>query len=148
MSKPKISIKERAIHAVGYELIAAGICAPILTWIFNKPLASTGALALSLSLFAMLWNMVYNALFDSLTKIERSKWSFKTRLLHGAGFELGIVVVCLPIGMWMLNITILEAFLLEAGFFAFVLPYTMLYNWAFEKIKTSISHVDTTSQNA
>ncbi|MHC8304836.1 PACE efflux transporter [Pseudomonas sp. PB3P13] len=137
MIKQKISIKERILHAVGYELIAAGICAPVLTLIFNKPLASTGALALSLSLFAMLWNAIYNTFFDKWCKAERSAWTFKTRILHGIGFELGIITVCLPIGMWMLDITLLEAFLLEAGFFAFVLPYTIFYNWAFEKVKVA-----------
>lgn len=138
MAKQKISIKERIVHAVGYELIAAGICAPVLTLIFNKPLASTGALALSLSLFAMMWNAVYNTFFDKWCSTERSAWTMKTRVLHGIGFELGIITFCLPIGMWMLNITLLEAFLLEAGFFAFVLPYTIVYNWAFEKIKISL----------
>lgn len=135
MNQPKIGIKERIFHAVGYELIAAGICAPILTWIFNKPLASTSALALSLSLFAMAWNIVYNAIFDRLSTTQRSEWTFKTRLLHGVGFEAGIVAICLPVGMWMLDISIIQAFLLEAGFFAFILPYTIFYNWAFEKVK-------------
>jgi len=37
--------------------------------------------------------------------------------------------------MWMLEITLFEVSLLEVGFFAFVLPYTIFYNWAFEKIK-------------
>lgn len=136
MSIKRASLKERVIHAAGYELLAAGICAPVLSYIFDKPLASTGALALALSMVAMLWNMAYNALVDRWTTTERVKWGLGTRVLHGVGFEAGIVMICLPLGMLVLNISLLEAFMLELGFFAFILPYTIFYNWGFDNIKS------------
>ncbi|WP_413047992.1 chlorhexidine efflux transporter [Pseudomonas phoenicis] len=64
---------------------------------------------------------------------------YRNRILHGIGLEISIVALCLPIGMWTLEITLSEASLLEVGLFAFALPYTNFYNWSFEKIKRLFS---------
>lgn len=135
MSNVQVSLKERVIHAVGFELLAAGIGAPIIAWVFDKPLMHTGALTLSLSLVAMLWNMIYNAVVDKWVGLERINWRVSHRIIHGVGFEVGIIVLCLPLGMYLLGISLMEAFLLEVGFFAFVLPYTVAYNWMFDRLR-------------
>jgi len=135
MTQASVSLKERVIHAIGFELIAVLICAPVLAFVFNKPIGSTGALAIVLSAIAMLWNMAYNALVDKYVKRERASWGLGARFMHGLGFEGGIIVLCLPVAAWILEISLIQALIVEAGFFVFILPYTMLYNWAFDKLK-------------
>jgi len=66
-----VSFTERLVHAVGYEVFAVLLCAPLLSWIMGKSLATAGALAVTLSVIAMLWNMVYNALVDRYVELTR-----------------------------------------------------------------------------
>lgn len=139
MQGKRVSLTERLTHAIGYEIGAVVLSAPVMAWMFDKPMQTTGALALVISLIAMGWNMAYNALVDHLVSRPRSQWSLANRLLHGLGFEGGIIVLCLPVAMWMLNIGLVTAFMLEAGFFVFILPYTVLYNWGFDKLKQQLS---------
>lgn len=49
-----VSFTERLVHAVGYEVFAVLLCAPLLSWIMGKSLATAGALAVTLSVIAML----------------------------------------------------------------------------------------------
>ena len=130
-----VSFTERLVHAVGYEVFAVLLCAPLLSWVMGKSLATAGALAIILSVIAMLWNMVYNALFDRWVQTERIHWKASARFVHGLGFEAGLVVWCLPVAAWMLDISLLQAFMVELGFFVIILPYTVLYNWAFDRAR-------------
>ncbi|WP_085665582.1 multidrug/biocide efflux PACE transporter [Pseudomonas sp. B5(2017)] len=130
-----VSFTERLVHAVGYEVFAVLLCAPLLSWVMGKSLATAGALAVTLSVIAMLWNMVYNALVDRYVRVERIQWKASARFVHGLGFEAGLVVWCLPVAAWMLEISLLQAFMVELGFFVIILPYTVLYNWAFDKAR-------------
>ncbi|QXH44873.1 multidrug/biocide efflux PACE transporter [Pseudomonas xanthosomatis] len=139
MQGNRVSLTERLTHAIGYEIGAVVLSAPVMAWVFDKPMETTGALALVISLIAMGWNMAYNALVDRFVSRPRSQWRFTNRLLHGLGFEGGIIVLCLPVAMWMLDIGLVTAFMLEAGFFVFILPYTVLYNWGFDKLKQQLS---------
>jgi uncharacterized membrane protein len=85
-------------------VFAVLLCAPLLSWIMGKSLATAGALAVTLSVIAMLWNMVYNALVDRYVQTERIHWKASARFVHGLGFEAGLVVWCLPVAAWMLDI--------------------------------------------
>ncbi|MFQ6574231.1 multidrug/biocide efflux PACE transporter [Pseudomonas sp. UM16] len=129
------SFAERIVHAVGFEAIAVLICAPIGAWLLNRSMLEVGTLAVVLSTVAMLWNMLYNSLFDRLWPIERLVRSIKVRALHASGFEIGFVLIGVPIAALMLNLSLVEAFMLEIGFFVFMLPYTMAYNWAYDLLR-------------
>lgn len=37
-----VSFSERLVHAVGYEVFAVLLCAPLLSWIMGKSLATAG----------------------------------------------------------------------------------------------------------
>ncbi|WP_312204398.1 chlorhexidine efflux transporter, partial [Mixta calida] len=60
------SLKERLLHATGFEALAIMIVSPLAAILMNKPLFQMGAVALALSTIAMVWNIIYNALFDRL----------------------------------------------------------------------------------
>jgi uncharacterized membrane protein len=36
---------------------------------------------------------------------------------------------------WMLDISLLQAFMVEIGFFLFFLPYTVIYNWMYDTLR-------------
>ena len=80
----------------------------------------------------MLWNIIYNFGFDRFWPVQRVKRTAKVRALHALGFECGFIVIGVTIVAAVLGVTLLRAFTLEIGFFLFFLPYTMLYNWAYD----------------
>ena len=131
----KVSFTERLVHAIGYEVFAVLLCAPLLSWVMDKSLATAGGLAVTLSLIAMVWNMLYNALVDRWVRTARIHWKAAARFAHGLGFELGLVVWCLPVAAWMLDISLWQALMVELGFFVIILPYTVVYNWAFDQVR-------------
>lgn len=128
------SLPERILHAVGFEAIAIGICAPTAAWLMNKPLFQMGALAITLSTVAMIWNIIYNAGFDKLYPPARKR-GMGLRVAHALVFEGGFILIGLPLAAWMLNVTLLQALMVEIGFFLFFLPYTVAYNWGYDWLR-------------
>ena len=128
------SLKERLYQAAGFEVLAILTVAPLAAWIMEKPLFQMGALAIMLSTVAMLWNMIYNTGFDRIWPPQRKR-GLGLRAIHALGFEGGFIVIGLPIAAWMLKITLLQAFMVEVAFFLFFLPYTMAYNWMWDKLR-------------
>lgn len=136
----KKTVGERIIHALGFELIALLICAPAGAWILDKPLFDMGALAIMLSSIAMIWNIIYNAVFDRLWPAERFKRRLPVRMSHALGFEGGFMLIGLPLAAWMLNMTLWQALTVEIGFFLFFLPYTVAYNWLYDSLRGRVLH--------
>lgn len=135
MQQQNKSFIERIVHAVGFEAIALLVIAPLGAWLLNRSMMQVGALAVMLSTVAMVWNMVYNTAFDRLWPASRVVRDLKVRVLHAVGFETGFILIGVPIAAWMLNITWVQAFILELGFFLFFLPYTMFYNWLYDTLR-------------
>lgn len=134
----KKTIRERICHAVGFELIALIICAPVGAWVLNKSIFDMGALAIMLSSVAMIWNIIYNAMFDRLWPVSRVKRRLPLRICHALGFEGGFILIGLPLAAWMLNMTLWQALMVEIGFFLFFLPYTVVYNWVYDTLRERI----------
>jgi uncharacterized membrane protein len=55
------------------------------------------------------------------------------RITHAIAFEFGMILITLPTLAWYLNITWLEAAMLEAGFLVFILLYTFVFNWLYDR---------------
>ncbi|WJV63342.1 multidrug/biocide efflux PACE transporter [Pectobacteriaceae bacterium CE70] len=129
---------ERMVHAVGFEVVAMLICAPASSILLDRPLFDTGLLSMMLSSVAMIWNVIYNRLFDRLWPVSRIKRRLSIRISHAVGFECGFIVIGLPLAAGMLNITLWQAFLIEMGFFLFFLPYTVTYNWVYDTLRERV----------
>jgi uncharacterized membrane protein len=129
------TLKERFFHAVGFEVLAIALLSPIAAWAMNKPLFQMGALAIMLSTVAMVWNIIYNAGFDRLYPREKVTRGIGLRILHALGFEGGFILIGLPLAAWMLGVSLWQAFLIEVAFFLFFLPYTVVYNWLYDKVR-------------
>lgn len=131
----KKSFAERIFHAIGFEALAVLIFAPTAAWLLNKSMFEMGTLAILLSTTAMVWNIIYNAIFDRLWPVNRVIRTMKVRVCHALGFESGFILIGLPIAAGWLGISLLNAFMLEIGFFLFFLPYTIAYNWLYDTLR-------------
>lgn len=132
---PQKTLKERLFHALLFEFIALAICAPTLAWLMDQPLAHMGVLTLMFSLVATLWNMVYNALFDRVQRRLGFIRTLPVRILHASLFEAGLVIMLVPLAAWWLNVSLLEAFILDIGLLLFFLPYTVVFNWVYDTLR-------------
>lgn len=126
------SITERIFQAIGFELLAILICTPLLAWIMNKPMVDMGVVTIAMAALALAWNVIFNGYFDRVLKrfaIAHNAW---TRVVHALLFEGGLVALGVPLIAWWLDISLLEAFVLDIGVLLFFLPYTYVYHWVYD----------------
>ncbi|QJC56382.1 hypothetical protein HC248_01687 [Polaromonas vacuolata] len=137
------SVKERFFQALGFEALALAICAPLGAWLLDYSLAHMGLLTLMVSLVAMFWNMVFNALFDKSQQKLGFKRTIGARVVHAMLFEAGLVAMVVPLAAWWLNISFWEAFILDIAIVLFFLPYTFCFNWVYDfvRAKTMVNRV-------
>ena len=60
------------------------------------------------------------------------------RITHAVLFELGLIVVLVPLAAWWLSIGLVEAFLLDIGLLLFFLPYTLAFNWTYDTLRARL----------
>lgn len=131
-------LPERIFHALCFEGLATAILAPTTAWLMDRHVLEMGGLTILLATTAMIWNIIYNMLFDRLWPVHRVTRTAKVRLFHAMGFEGGFILMGLTIAAYYLGIMFVEAFILEIGLLLFFLPYTMFYNWAYDVLRARI----------
>ncbi|MBX8589895.1 multidrug/biocide efflux PACE transporter [Pseudomonas cichorii] len=135
---PAKSFKERILHATLFEVCGVIMIAPLLAWVMGHSLGMMGAMTVMISTVAMIWNMIYNTLFDRLRARLGFSMTLGKRALHALGFEGGLILAVVPLAAWWLSISVLEAFLLDIGILLLFLPYTMLFNWAYDLVRERV----------
>ena len=126
---------ERSFHAVSYEVAGILTSTPIIGLISGKAIGESGALATIVAFIAMAWNYLFNLVFDKLQARRGFTKTFRVRLLHGAGFEVGLIVLSVPAISFIFGMSLLHALILEAGMLIYFFPYTIVFNWAYDKIR-------------
>jgi uncharacterized membrane protein len=129
------SFIERVFQAIGFELLAVMLCTPLLAWLMDKPMLEMGAVTIAIGLIALAWNVLFNGLFDRLLKRLALVPSAATRVLHALLFEGGLVAVSVPLIAWWLNVSLMQALILDIGVLLFFLPYTYIYHWGYDVVR-------------
>ncbi|XKE45895.1 PACE efflux transporter [Halomonas organivorans] len=124
------SWKERLTHTLLFEAGGLVMVTPLASEVTGHGLGEIGVLALGLATTAMLWNLVWNRLFDAWVPTRRR--SLRQRFAQAFGFELGLLVTTLPAVAWWLGIGLVEAFWLDLGFMLFFLAYALVFNTLFD----------------
>ncbi len=132
---PRKSLAERVGHALAFEVVALVVCAPLFGWLMGTTVAAMGALTLAISLIAMAWNVVYNTAFDRLQRSLGFGRTLAVRVLHAVVFEFGLILVAVPLAALWLEISLWRALVLDAGLLLFFLPYTLVFNWAYDALR-------------
>lgn len=132
------STKERFFHALGFEILAIALCAPLGTWLLGYSLIHMGWLTLMISLIAMSWNMVFNAAFDRTQRRLGFQRNFTARAIHAILFEIGLTLAVVPLAAHWLGISLWDALVLDFAILVFFLPYTFGFNWLYDHIRALI----------
>lgn len=125
----------RVLQSVLYEVFAIAFVGPVLSLAFNKPPASTLALAVVLSSIALGWSYAFNTFFERWESRQSVKGrSFARRLAHGLGFEGGLTIILVPVMALWLGISPLDAFIANLGLLAFFFVYAIVFTWVFDRV--------------
>ena len=133
--------KERLFHSILYEAVALILFVPLAMYVTQEGAAVMAWVSIMLSLIAMVWNYVYNLLFDRLFGAERSARGFLVRIGHGAGFEGGLIFVTIPVLMAVLQESFLTVLILDLGAVLFFFVYAILFNWAYDTLRPRILRI-------
>ncbi len=128
---------DRLRYTVTFELMLMALLVPAGAAFFDKGWADIGVLGLILSLKAMLMNLVYNWVFDHVdaraNRISSDRSTFG-RIVHAVGFEVSLVITSLPIYVWWLDLTLLEALMTDLVVTSFVVLYTYVFTLGYDRL--------------
>jgi uncharacterized membrane protein len=127
-------IKRKIVYVTLFEVIAVGLTSSALMLLGGHDAGHAGVAAVGSSLTAVVWNLVYNTLFEAweARQITRGR-SVARRVAHAVGFEGGLVVVLVPMFAWWLNLSLWDAFVLDLGLVVFFMVYTFIFSWLFDR---------------
>ena len=92
------------------------------------------ALLIGISLIAMIWTFIYNLLFDKFFTGEKLACPIWLRVLHIVGFEGGLLGFTLPLVMWVMNIGLWQAFMLDISLTLLILVYGFIFYWIYDLV--------------
>lgn len=127
--------KRRIIQAISYEVILLALFIPIVALVFKKPVMHSAALGISLTVLALVWNIVFNYGFEKWE--ARQGWQvrgLKQRVLHALGFDGGLLVLGVPIIAYFLNMGLIDAIIADIGFTTIIMVYTFIFQWGFDRV--------------
>ncbi len=127
--------RRRLVQALLYEAFALALVVPFLAIVLDRSPSRVLPLALAMSITAVTWNYVFNALFERWEAGQAVKGrSFRRRLAHGTVFQGGLVLMLVPMMAWWLDISLAQAFFADLAVLVFFFVYTIAFTWLFDRV--------------
>lgn len=128
-------IWRRVVYISLYEVVAIALAGWGLMLMSGESLLDSGALAIATSSVAVVWNLVFNTFFERWEARQTTTGrSVKRRVLHAVSFEIGLVVMLVPLIAWWLGVSLWQALVMDLALVVFFLVYTFAFNWAFDEV--------------
>jgi len=136
VSAPKLQgIWRRVVYISLYEVLAIALAGLGLMLMSGESLVASGALATATSAVAVVWNLVFNSVFERWEARQPVKGrSVKRRVAHAVIFEAGLVLMLVPLIAWWLGIGLWQALVMDMALVVFFLVYTFVFNWVFDAV--------------
>jgi uncharacterized membrane protein len=130
------STRDRIRHAISFELIGLALVTPLGAIAFGMPVENIGIVGIGSATLATGWNYLYNLGFDHLMRrlTGGTQKSVSVRIAHAILFELGLLVVLLPLIAWYLDIGLIHALAMDISFAAFYVAYAFVFNWGYDRL--------------
>jgi uncharacterized membrane protein len=128
-------IQRKVVYVALYEGFAILFASVGLAAMSGAGAGTSTALATASSVIAVLWNLMFNSLFEAWEARQAVRGrSLQRRIAHAIGFEGGLAAVLVPLFAWWLGIGLWEALVFDAALLLFFLVYTFGFNWAFDRV--------------
>jgi len=129
------STAERIFHAVLFELLGNVVIAIFISTVLKVSLLQSGKLSVISAITATIWNYIFNKIFDAIQRRFAFERNFTVRILHAVIFEIVLVLSLTPVAMFLLDLSLAKAFMIEIGLIFVFLPYTLVFNWTYDYIR-------------
>ena len=128
------STLDRLRHTLLYELIAIITVTPLAALATGRELFAVTTLSIVFSLLAMSWNYIYNWAFDHLLRYKQLPLmkTLKLRIIHVIGYEMGFLIMGVPLIAYLLEMGFWQALVTNVGFILFFITYAFVYNWLYD----------------
>lgn len=129
------SLKDRIRYTVIFETILLTMIVPAGMIFYDRGIWDIGLLGVVLVIKAMIFNIIYNYIFDRIearTGRVANDRPHKWRVVHAIGFEVTLAITSIPIYTWWLNITVLEAIIIDLVVTTFIVGYTYVYTLVYD----------------
>lgn len=127
--------KRRVVYVGLYEFIAIVLSAILLELMSGAGAAESLGLAVAASAVAIIWNLIFNGLFERWESGRKQQGrSLGIRILHAIGFEGGLLIFLIPLVAWWYDVSFWQALLMDLGLLIFFLVYTFVFTWAFDRV--------------
>ncbi len=130
-----MSLKERLFHAVLFEILAIFISVLAVKLTTTHQTVAVTLMIVLISLIAVVWNFIFNWLFDRIFTGVREQRTLRLRAFHTLTFEGGLLLFTLPVVAYMLQISWWNAFLTDIGLTLLIVIYTFFFNWAYDHLR-------------
>ena len=131
------SLPDRLRQIALFEVGGLLLITPPYIWLTGQPGGESLALMAALALLASVWNGVYNTAFDwiegRLTGRSADLRPWSVRAFHAAGFELGILLMSLPLIVVWTDMSWTAALLADLGLAVAYVAYAFVFNLAYDK---------------
>ena len=127
---------DRIRHALLFELIGIALATPLGAFVFQLHAGDSAVIVVGSATIAMGWNYVYNLGFDHAMTAWRGS-TLKTPLIrvgHAVLFELGLLVMLMPLIAWYLGVSLWQALVMDIAFALFYMGYALVFNWAYDRV--------------
>ena len=129
------STAERIFHAVLFELLGNVVIAIFISTVLKVSLLQSGKLSVISAITATIWNYIFNKIFDAIQRRFAFERNLTVRILHAVIFEIVLVLSLTPVAMFLLDLSLTKAFVVEIGLIFVFLPYTLVFNWTYDYIR-------------
>ena len=128
-------IKRKIVYVGLYEGFAIVAATLGLAGMSGQGMQAAGWMAAAASVVAVVWNLVFNTLFERWEARQAVRGrSVARRVVHAVAFEAGLVVFLVPLMAWWFTTTLLQALVMDLGLVVFFVGYTFVFNWAFDRV--------------
>jgi uncharacterized membrane protein len=135
---PKLrSLADRVRQITLFEIGGLLLTTPPFVWLSGVPLTDSLSLLVLIAAIAALWNAVYNTSFDwlegRLTGRTADHRPVLLRGVHAIGFEVGLLLVSLPIIMRWTGMGWQEALFADIALALFYVAYAFVFNLIYDR---------------
>ena len=134
MSSDLSPVARRVVYALSFEGIGLAVSTAGLMLFSGTDALTASTASLGTMTIALIYNYVFNWAFETWERrqpIRGRPW--RVRLIHGALFEFGLVVLMVPFLAWWMQIGLVEALVYDIGLVVFFAVYTLGFTLAFDK---------------
>lgn len=130
-------LKRRITYVSLFEFFAILFSTFVLMFISGGNAQESLPAATLVSVIAIIWNYVYNTLFELWERRHHIlRRTLGIRTIHAMGFETGLLIFTLPLYMVWYQVGLWTAFTMVAALMVFFLLYTFFFTLLFDQIFT------------